>query len=461
MFDQRITLALGAVATALTLGCTGTHEASAKSASADLQIAPAPVTVPNVSSTPARVSNAATAPAGIAASSSTTAAGAGTSPRTDGPRPGNAISDSPAVRPPVVVGNHPTPPVLDSLIKGTLPARGLYVYRFGANPRRMKHLIGIADSTEINALIIDVKDEFGLNYVSDDPMVRKNAGTQVKASHLAALVDTIRAHGILPVARIVVFKDSVTARNNPDHTIRKADGTAWHDKKGQTWVNPYANAIWEYNFRVAEDAIKMGFGEIQFDYIRFPEPYRSLPPQVFPEQHGRSKPEVLAEFLSTARKRFAQYGIRTTADVFGLVTTVGGALEVGQQWEPIAKSVDVVLPMTYPSHYPPGSFQLPHPNAAPHDVIHIAVSRARERDAKLGITGEHVRPWLQAFSIGKPPYGPEQLEEQKRGVYDSGYDGWVMWEPGSRYDKFLPALEPTFISRKKNPPVPRPSNRLE
>ena len=460
MFDQRITLALGAVATALTLGCTGTHEASAKSASADMQIAPAPGTVPNASSTPTGASNAATAPVGIAASSSTTS-GAGVLPRTDGPRPGSAISDSPAVRPPVVVGNHPTPPVLDSLIKGTLPARGLYVFRFAANPRRMKHLIGIADSTEINALIIDVKDEFGLNYVSDDPMVRKNAGTQVKASHLGALVDTIRAHGILPVARIVVFKDSVTARNNPDHTIRKADGTPWHDKKGLTWVNPYANAIWEYNYRVAEDAIKMGFGEIQFDYIRFPEPYRSLPPQVFPEQRGRTKPQVLAEFLSTARKRFAQYGIRTTADVFGLVTTVGGALEVGQQWEPIAKSVDVVLPMTYPSHYPPGSFQLPHPNAAPYDVIHIAISRARERDAKLGITGEHVRPWLQAFSIGKPPYGPEQLEEQKRGVYDSGYDGWVMWEPGSRYDKFLPALERTFVSRKKNPPVPRPSNRLE
>src|SRR6185369_9029544 len=131
----------------------------------------------------------------------------------------------------IAVGQHPTPPVLDSLIKGTLPARGLYVFRFAANTRRLKHLIGIADSTEINALIIDVKDEFGLNYESSDPLVRKNAGTQVKARNLQALVDTIRAHGILPVARIVVFKDSVTARNNPDHTIRKADGSAWHDKK--------------------------------------------------------------------------------------------------------------------------------------------------------------------------------------------------------------------------------------
>jgi hypothetical protein len=361
----------------------------------------------------------------------------------------------------VVHLNHPTPPVLDSLIKGTLPARGLYVFRYAANPRRMKHLIGIADSTEINAFVIDVKDEFGLNFKPTDPMLKKNAGSQARLTTLGTLVDSIRAHGILPIARIVVFKDSVTARNNPDHTIRKADGTAWHDKKGQTWVNPYANAIWEYNFRVAEEAIKMGFAEIQFDYIRFPEPYKSLPPQVFPEQNGRTKPQVLSEFLDAARARFAKLGVRTTADIFGLVTTVGGTLEVGQRWEPISQSVDVVLPMVYPSHYPHGSFQLDHPNAAPYDVIHISISRARERDEKLGIKGEHVRPWLQAFSIGNPKYGPKELEEQKRGVYDSGYDGWVLWEPGSRYDKFLPALEKTYVSRKKVPPVPRPANRLD
>lgn len=422
---SNITLAAAAMATPLALACTGAHEAGVKSATPDVQAATVTRQQP------------ATGTTGV-----------------------SVPTDTPTVQQ-VAVGSHPTPPVLDSLIKGTLPARGLYVFRFAANTRRLKHLIGIADSTEINALIIDVKDEFGLNYQPTDPMVKKNAGTQVKARNLQALVDTIRAHGILPVARIVVFKDSVTARNNPDHTIRKADGTAWHDKKGQTWVNPYANAIWEYNFRVAEDAIKMGFGEIQFDYIRFPEPFKSLPQQVFPEQNGRTKEQVLAEFLKTARARFAKLGVRTTADIFGLVTTVGGALEVGQQWEHISPNVDVVLPMVYPSHYPPGSFQLPHPNADPYDVIHIAISRARERDEKLGIKGEHIRPWLQAFSLGKPPYGAHEIEEQKRAVYDSGYDGWVMWEPGSRYDKFLPALEKTFVSRKKNPPVPRPANKLD
>src|SRR6202165_1191522 len=365
------------------------------------------------------------------------------------------------VRPRVSASPHPTPPVLDSLIKGKLPVRGLYVFRFAANPRRMKKLLAIADSPEIKSFVIDVKDEFGLNFNPTDPLLKKNAGTQSKATHLGEVVDTMRAHGILPIARIVVFKDSVTARNNPDHTIRKADGSPWHDKKGQTWVNPYANAIWEYNFRVADEAIKMGFGEIQFDYIRFPEPYKSLPQQVFPEQKGRTKPQVLAEFLRTARERFAKQGVRTTADIFGLVTTVGGALEVGQKWEPISQSVDAVLPMVYPSHYPPGSLQLAHAHADPYEVIHIAISRARERDEKLGIKGEHVRPWLQAFSLGQPKYGPHEIEEQKRGVYDSGYDGWVLWAAGTRYDKFIPAFEKKLVSRKKVPPVPRPANRLD
>ncbi len=355
---------------------------------------------------------------------------------------------------PLVAGQHPTPPVLDSLIRGTLAARGLYVFRYAVNSRRLKHLIGISDSTEINALVLDVKDEFGLNFYPTDPLLKKNAGSQANLRNMQALVDTIRAHGILPIARIVVFKDSVAARENPQHTIRKPDGSPWRDKQGLTWVNPYANEIWEYNLRVGDEAIRMGFGEIQFDYIRFPEPYQSLPRQVFPGQNGRSKPQVLAEFLSTARARYAKAGVRTTADVFGLVTTVNGALEIGQAWEPLAKATDVMLPMVYPSHYPRGSFNIARPNAQPYEIIHLAISRARERDAKLGITGEHVRPWLQAFSIGAPKYGPEQIEAQKRAVYDSGYDGWVLWEPGSRYDIFLPALEKTFVSRKKVPAVP-------
>jgi len=329
--------------------------------------------------------------------------------------------------------------------------RALYVNRFAAqSTKRMRQLIKMADETEINAFVIDMKDEFGLNYKSSNPEFARNAGTAGTVRDLRAMLDTLRAHKILPIARLVVFKDSVTARNHPDWTIRRQDNSIWRDKQGLAWVNPYHRGLWSYNVGVGEELAKMGFGEIQFDYIRFPEPYASLPKQVFPGSNGVAKPDVLAAFLKEADARYDKLGVRTTADIFGLVTTVGGALEVGQSWEKISPTVDVVLPMVYPSHYPRGSLGLASPNADPYNVIRIAITRARERDKKLGITTpEHVRPWLQAFTLGKPPYGPAEIEAQKKGAYDAGYDGWVLWSPGSKYEIFLPALERTLVSRKK------------
>jgi len=329
--------------------------------------------------------------------------------------------------------------------------RALYVNRFAAqSTKRMRQLIQVADETEINALVIDMKDEFGLNFKTANAEWARNAGTAGTVRDLRGLLDTLRAHKILPIARLVVFKDSVTARVHPEWTIRRQDNSVWRDKKGLAWVNPYHQELWNYNIGLGEELAKMGFGEIQFDYIRFPEPYASLPKQVFPGSDGVSKPDVLAAFLKDANARYDKLGVRTTADIFGLVTTVGGPLEVGQWWEKISPQVDVVLPMVYPSHYPRGSFGLASPNAEPQKVISIAITRARERDQKLGITTpEHVRPWLQAFTLGKPPYGPAEIEAQKRGAYESGYDGWVLWSPGSKYEPFLPALEKELASRKR------------
>ncbi|MEP6618536.1 MAG: putative glycoside hydrolase [bacterium] len=329
--------------------------------------------------------------------------------------------------------------------------RALYVNRFAAqSTKRMRQLIQIADETEINALVIDMKDEFGLNYSPANALFARNAGTMGTVRNLPALLDSLRAHKILPIARLVVFKDSVTARVHPEWTIRKQDGSIWRDKKNLAWVNPYHHELWDYNIGVAEELVKMGFGEVQFDYIRFPEPYPSLPTQVFPDSKGQAKPEILAEFLKDANGRLDKLGARTTADIFGLVTTVGGPLEVGQWWEKLAPVTDVLLPMVYPSHYPHGSFGIPSPNADPYKIIKIAITKARERDEKLGIkTVEHVRPYLQAFTLGSPHYGPEQLQAQKKATYDSGFDGWVLWNPGSKYEEFLPALDKTFVSHKK------------
>ncbi len=356
---------------------------------------------------------------------------------------GASKASAPPVTPPASATAHATAP-------DTQIVRGLYVNRFAAqSTKRIHQLIQIADQTEINALVIDIKDEFGLNYAPTDASLQRNAGKMGTIPRLKELVDTLHAHHILAIARIVVFKDSVTARVHPEWTIRKADGTPWRDKKGLAWVNPYHHELWDYNIHVAEDMANLGFNEVQFDYIRFPEPYKSLPPQVFPDQNGQNKEQALADFLALAHTRLSKLGVRTTADIFGLVTTVPNALEVGQQWEHLAPVTDVLLPMTYPSHYPPGSLNIAHPNADPYGIIHAAVLSAHERDVKLGLTGERVRPWLQAFTLGKPPYGPEELRAQKRAVYDAGYDGWVLWNPGSKYELFLSGLEKTRVSHKK------------
>lgn len=334
--------------------------------------------------------------------------------------------------------------------------RGLYVNRWQVqSPNRMRRFIQIADSTEINALVLDMKDEFGLNFRTTDTMLVRNAGNSGVVPGLAAMLDTLRAHNIVSIARLVVFKDSVAARANPQHTIRKADGSVWRDHEGLAWVNPYDETIREYNMRVADEMIRLGFDEVQFDYIRFPEPYKSLPPQVFPNANGKSKPDAIAEFLDVACGRINDLGGRCTADIFGLVTTVRGPLEIGQEWEKLAPVTDVLLPMVYPSHYPKGAFGVARPNAEPYKIINTAIAKARERNEKLGIKKpEAVRPWLQAFQHGQPVYGPKEIEAQKQAVYDAGYEGWILWAPGSKYEPFLPGLEKTLEPRAKKAATP-------
>ena len=320
--------------------------------------------------------------------------------------------------------------------------RGLYLNRFAAqSARKMRNLLAMADSTEINGFVVDMKDEFGLNYRSSNPEIRKYAGTtRGVVRDVRALVDSIKAHGILPIARIVAFKDPVAASTNENWTIRREDGSVWTDKEGHAWVSAHHPEVWEHNLAIAEELVSLGFEEIQWDYIRFPEPYQSLPKQVFPGA-TLSKPDALAKFLAQARERLNKLGIRSTADIFGLVTSVRGPLEIGQEWEKLAPVTDVLLPMVYPSHYPRGAFGVERPNAEPYRIVRQAIDAAKRRDDALGISkAEHVRPWIQAFSIGKPDYGPAEIEAQKKAVYDAGYNGWIMWHPGSNYDVFVPGL---------------------
>ncbi len=326
-----------------------------------------------------------------------------------------------------------------------LPAlRGLYLNRFAAQSGpKLRRLLALADSTEINAFVVDMKDEFGLNYRSSNPQVQRNAGTGYGiVRHVQALVDTLKAHGIAPIARVVVFKDPVAAALNPEWDIRQEDSTTWRDKKGEAWVSAFTPEVWEYNLSVAEELARFGFVEIQFDYIRFPEPFASLPKQVFLHAQGRTKSEALVGFLTAAKARLTPLGARSTADVFGMAATARGTLEVGQNWERLSPVVDVMLPMVYPSHYPNGAFGIARPNADPYAIVKHALDTARVRDWTINQRRpERVRAWLQAFTLGKPAYGAAEILAQKKAVYDAGYNGWILWHPGSNYELFAAALE--------------------
>ena len=331
--------------------------------------------------------------------------------------------------------------------------RALYVNGWAAGSRsRMRHLIGIADATEINAFVIDIKEsDTYLVYDSTGILLAQEIGAdQRPASHwLPALVDTLEAHGIYPIARIVVFKDRMLAEARPELAIRDLSGGVWGDRDGKPWVNPYDRRVWDYNVAIAREALDMGFAEIQWDYVRFPDVTETQRREmVYPGSEGVTREDNIARFLAYSKEQLREYRVPVTADVFGLVTYMDGDVGIGQNWEKVSQTADVVLPMVYPSHYYAGMYGFQAPNAHPYEIVRISMQDAVERNAYLreqGHTTGEVMPWLQAMSaewIDDIQYGPSHLREQIQAVYDAGLKSWTLWNPSSRYDLFLPALRP-------------------
>jgi hypothetical protein len=337
--------------------------------------------------------------------------------------------------------------------------RGIYVNAYAAGSRtRFPQLLKMADETEINAFVVDVKDEKGIRYHTDLPLQHSlEQPGEVTLRDLKALVDTMHAHHLYAMARIVVFKDPILSKARPDWSVKAPGGGLWHDKKGNTWVSPWDPHVWDYNLAIAEQAARAGFDAIQFDYVRFAEPYKSLPPQVHPLARG-DRSDAIAAFLNEARRRLHPLGVMIQADVFGLVPNDPGDVDIGQQWETVASTADHVNPMMYPSHYLPTHLPgVPKPDLMPYQTIFKSAGMARLRNDRLrgvGVTPARVNVWLQAFNatwLGRnhQDYGPQQLREQKQGVYDVGFDDWILWSPGSHYEQVAAGFERTTVSRRK------------
>jgi hypothetical protein len=342
--------------------------------------------------------------------------------------------------------------------------RGLYVNRWAALGDRMWQLIDVAKRTEVNALVIDVKDDRGfLLYRSDVPLARAigaDTNRPMSAKRLRAILDTMRANEIFPIARIVVAKDPLLAQAKTEWAVkRKSDGAPWLDKNGRPWLDPHHREIWAYAGDIGEEAIALGFGEVQFDYVRFPDEPRLIREAIFPLAQGRVRARVIREQLGYLRSRFTLRKVPMAIDVFGLTATDSTDMGIGQKWEQFVDQADVVLPMTYPSHYAPGTYGLGNPNAHPYTVLDHSLRDAKRRSAGIPSAGELV-PWYQDFTLGPPRYGAEHVRAQMQAGYDNGVRGWMLWNPGSRYT--TAALRPAILSEseeRKRAPAPERAER--
>jgi hypothetical protein len=313
--------------------------------------------------------------------------------------------------------------------------RALYLNAWAAgSSRKLAKLIDIADKTEINSFVIDVKEGGEISYPSKVKLAIEAGANREYIRNVRRLLDTLRAHNIYPIARIVVFKDPVLATAKPELAVKNKDGTVWKDNKGKAWVDTYNRAVWDYNIALAREAIELGFSEVQWDYIRFtdaPMSYRAR--AVYPAAAGRTRQDAVREFMLYSREKLKDLNVPITADVFGLTVSTKGDMGIGQEWEKMIDAVDVILPMVYPSHYIPGNYGLSSPNAYPYRVIYRSMQDAMDR-SKPFANAATIRPWLQAFTLGPPRYGPAYVRAQIEAVYDAGLTEWVLWSPGSNYD---------------------------
>ena len=327
--------------------------------------------------------------------------------------------------------------------------RGLYVNRWAALGQRMWELIDVAKRTEVNALVIDVKDDRGfVLYRSTVPLAREiGADTTMPMSYrrLRAVLDTMRTHGIYPIARIVVAKDPLLAEQKLEWSIKRRSDPAqpWLDKNGKPWLDPHQRGVWQYAADLAKEAVNLGFSEVQLDYVRFPDEKRLVRESVFPLANGRVRAEVIREQLAFTRNELNGTGVPMTIDVFGLTATDTTDMGIGQRWEQFVDQADVVLPMVYPSHFAPGTYKLANPNAAPHATIDHAMKDAVRRSTGIPNAAKLV-PWYQDFTLGPPRYGVSQVQAQIRAGYDNGIRSWMLWNPGSRYTvaALAPAIAP-------------------
>jgi len=326
--------------------------------------------------------------------------------------------------------------------------KGLYISSWKIGDQNvLKHFIDLANRTEINTYVIDVKEDDGyVSYPSQVAQVKK-LKTCVKKYDPIYTLNQFHKNNIRVIGRIVCFKDPVLPMKRPDLALKDKNGQIWRDNDGTAWLNPYNKASWRYLVNIAKEAVKMGFDEIQFDYVRF-----TTSGNMSTVDYGKTKMakyEAINGFLAFARQQMPHTII--SANVFGIICESPGDTEgIGQYLELIGKDVDYISPMFYPSHYACGQIvnnvEFPKPDFDPYGIVYNALTKTKTRVAPIKNYRANFRPYLQDFTANylEPgnfqTYGHEQVRQQIKAVYDAGYQSWLFWNINNEYseDGFLP-----------------------
>lgn len=357
--------------------------------------------------------------------------------------------------------------------------RALYAtgWTAGHGPR-MKELIDLVRKTELNSMVIEIKDDLGeISYVSGVPLAARIGASVRKIGDLQHMLEELHDSGVYPIARLVVFKDPHLAAARPDFAICDSSGKPWRDERGIMWTDPRNREVWQYNLAIACEAARAGFREIQFDYVRFPDNAALARTNNDADVEGGSRVDAIVDFLAYVRKELEPYKVVVTADVFGIVCSSRSDMGIGQTLEEMAVHVDYLAPMVYPSHYRKGEYGIENPNASPRETVRRSLSDAQARLAQSQ-AGAKIIPWLQDFSLGHT-YTAREVREQIEAARECGIYEFMLWNPRNVYtigalggpdpedarrprsrpgpfpeDAGLPLEEPEFVGRWKALPLP-------
>lgn len=322
--------------------------------------------------------------------------------------------------------------------------RGVHLSAWGSGSAKLRReLIGRINGSVINAVVVAIKEVDGKVYIPGVEKAHKHGAYAPAIARPEEMMEDFKRAGLYTVARVVVFKDKVLPLARRDLAVRLPDGGVWRADNGATWLDPYNKEVWAYTLDVAERAARLGFDEVQFDYIRYPTEGRTSLCRYAKPHNAANAIANLEEFLAYARGRLKPYKVKISVDVFGLTTTAKDDMGIGQNLKAMARGSDYVYPMMYPSHYYPGEYGLKHPNSQPYKVIDRGLKDALKR---LGPDYAKLRPYLQDFNMGWP-YGPHEVRAQIVAARRNMLDSWVLWNSSNRYnwEALSPGSYRTFV----------------